>query len=40
MFEVKDAWNVTIKTFEDREDAEAYIDQRHMSQMWHIEEGI
>ncbi len=38
MFEVKDDWNVTMRRFDDRADAEDYIRQRGPERL-HIEEG-
>lgn len=38
MFEVKDEWNVTVRRFEDRNDAEDYIRQRGPERL-HIKEG-
>lgn len=38
MFEVKDNWNVTLRRFDDRADAEVYIQQRGPERL-HIEEG-
>ena len=38
MFEVKDNWNVTLRRFDDRSDAEDYIRQRG-AEMLHLEEG-
>ena len=37
MFEVRDRWNVIRKQFEDREEAEAYIESRPTERL-HIEE--
>ena len=37
MFSVKDKWNVTVRRFEDREDAEAFISRRPLERL-HIEE--
>lgn len=38
MFEVRDEWNVTIRQFEDREDAMDFIRQRGEGRFW-ISEG-
>lgn len=38
MFEVKDDWDVTLRRFDDRSDAEDYIRQRGVEKL-HIEEG-
>jgi hypothetical protein len=38
MFEVKDDWNVTLRRFDDRADAEDYIRQRGPERL-HIVEG-
>lgn len=38
MFEVKDEWNVTVRQFEDREDAMDYIQQRGPNR-FHLTEG-
>lgn len=38
MFEVRDAWNVIVRRFEDREDAMDYIQQRG-PETYHLTEG-
>ena len=38
MFEVRDAWNVIVRRFEDREDAINYIQQRG-PEVYHLTEG-
>lgn len=38
MFEVRDEWNVIVRRFEDRSDAEDYIRQRGAEKL-HLEEG-
>lgn len=38
MFEVRDEWNVIVRQFEDRSDAEEYIRQRGASR-FHLTEG-
>lgn len=38
MFEVKDDWDVTLRQFDDRTDAEEYIRQRGPERL-HLSEG-